>query len=266
MDNRPIGIFDSGLGGLTALKAVRALLPCEDIVYLADTLRVPYGEKSRDELLNFAQQDISFLKKHNVKAIMIACGTVSSTIDKRQAESFGLPVVGVLNSAVDVAASKTKNSKIGIIATAASIKAGAFKSEILKKKSNAEVFDVACPLFVPLVESGKTDPENAEVKEAVEKYISPLKEKQIDTLILGCTHYPMLSEAIERCIGEIEFVDVGEEAAKKVAQIVLQNGIAAHREKGKCSFFVTGDEEAFKKGAASFLNYDIDEVKKATLI
>lgn len=265
MDNRAIGVFDSGLGGLTAVSALRRLMPKEDIVYLGDTARVPYGDKSSQQLISFAEQDIAFLLSQNVKLILIACGTVSSTLSEAAMGAFAVPVIGVLNPAVDAAIKKSKNGKIGIIATAASIKTGAYRSKLLQKKPSAEVFEMACPRLVPLIESGRVCEADPEVTEAVNMYIPPLKAEGIDTLILGCTHYPLLRAAIRACLPAAEFIDVGKEAAERAKEIILKNGIEADRESGKCSFFVSGEIESFKTNASRFLGFDVTDVRHAEL-
>lgn len=262
MDNRAIGVFDSGLGGLTAVSALRRLLPNENIVYLADTARVPYGDKSQKELLRCADDDISFLLSKDVKMILIACGTVSSTLSREQMEGYGVKVVGVLEPAANAAVSASKNGKIGVIATVASIKSGAYKAKMLKKDGNREVFPVACPKLVPLIESGKT--EGAEVNAALCEYLEPLKEQGIDTLVLGCTHYPLLKKEISAILPDAALVDVGENAAKVVKEYLTENNMLSDCG-GDCKFFASGDSEDFCRKASRFLGYQIQEVKTAKL-
>lgn len=262
MDNRAIGVFDSGLGGLTAVSALRRLLPDENIVYLADTARVPYGDKSRDELLKCAEGDISFLLSKNVKMILIACGTVSSTLSREQMESYGIKVIGVLEPAAKSAAKQTKNDKIGVIATAASIKSGAYKARIADIKPDCEVFPVPCPKLVPLIESGKTEGE--EVKCALCEYLEPLKAEGIDTLVLGCTHYPLLKSEISAILPDAALIDVGEKAAEAAKEYLTENDML-NENGGECEFFASGKPEDFKQKASRFLGYQIQEVKTAKL-
>ena len=264
MDLRAIGVFDSGLGGLTAVSALEKLMPNQDIVYLADTARVPYGSKSKDELLKCADEDIAFLLSKNVKLIIIACGTVSSTLSEEQINSFSVPVISVLNGAA-FAAVKQSRGKIGIIATEASVKSGAYKKKILKASPNSEVLAVACPKLVPLIEDGGFDGQNREVEAALNEYLLPLKEAKIDTLILGCTHYPLLNKQIEKIIPSVSLIDVGKEAARAANEVISQKEMFRENKKGKTTFYVSGDCESFKKNAARFLGRDIDEVKKAVL-
>ena len=260
MDRRAIGVFDSGLGGLTAVLALRKLLPNENIVYLGDTARLPYGEKTPAELKNCVADDINFLKSQDVKLVLIACGTVSSNFDREElSKEFDLPIIEVLTPAVEKACKVTRG-KIGVIATTASIKAGAYKREISKKGQGCEVFDVACPKFVPLVESGRLSYNDKEVKEAVDEYILPLKKEGIDTLILGCTHYPLLKDAIKEVLSDLEFIDVGAEAAKMARDYITSREMQTDRENGVCRFFVSSDAENFKKGAGRFLSEEVGAV------
>lgn len=259
MDNRAIGIFDSGLGGLCALSKLSEILPNEKFIYLGDTARVPYGDKTLDELLNCADGDFRFLLSKNVKAILIACGTVSSNLTPEQYKKIPVLCEGVISPAAKSAVETTKNKKIGIIATAASIRAGAYKRAVLSLCPDAEVFDIACPEFVPLVESGKTDFSIPEVAATAQKYLLPLKEKGIDTLILGCTHYPLLSAAILSVLPDTSLIDVGEMAAESIAKSLCEEGLLSGGE-GGCEFFATSDAEGFRLKAQNFLKTEISAV------
>ncbi|MBQ8869328.1 MAG: glutamate racemase [Oscillospiraceae bacterium] len=262
MDNRAIGVFDSGLGGLTAVSALRRLLPDENIVYLADTARVPYGDKSLDELNKCAEGDISFLLSKNVKLILIACGTVSSTLTREQMESYGIKVIGVLEPAARAAAEQTQNGKIGVIATAASIKSGAYKARLADIRPDCEIYPVPCPKLVPLIESGKT--EGKEVKGALCEYLDPLKAEGIDTLVLGCTHYPLLKSEIGSILPEASLIDVGAQAAKEVKDYLAENDMLSENG-GECKFFASGNPEDFCGKASRFLGYQIEKVSIAKL-
>jgi len=265
MDKRPVGIFDSGLGGLTALSRLSRLLPNENYIYLGDTLRVPYGDKTRPELLKCAEDDFRFLLQNKVKAVLIACGTVSSSLSGEDFAKIPVLCRGVINPAAQKAVEVTKNNKIGIIATAASIRAGAFKRVINTLCSNVEVFDIACPDFVPLIERGKTSKSDPEVKEAVKKYLSPLKENGVDTLILGCTHYPLLSDAILEFLPNVALIDSGAEAAEDMAAALKNADLLSGEQNAGQSFFVTSNADSFKQNAAIFLRKEIDAVKEITL-
>ena len=214
MDMRPIGVFDSGLGGLTAVRALRQILPEEDnSIYFGDTARVPYGGRSKETLLKYARQDVHFLRSFDLKAIVIACGTISTTsLDILQAEN-ALPIVGVVEPTCRRALTVTRTKRVGIIATLASIRSGAYEAalrrlDLLWRCSRR----TACPLFVPLVENGRIRPGDVVIETVAREYLEPLKAAGIDTLILGCTHYPLLAEIIGGIMGpEVTLVSAGEE-------------------------------------------------------
>ena len=260
MDNRAIGVFDSGLGGLTAVSALRRILPNENIIYLADTKNVPYGDKSRNELVALAESDVNFLLSKGVKLILIACGTVSSTLTQEQMQKYGVRVVGVIAPAAEAAVDKSKNRKIGVIATAASIKSGAYKKKMLEIEQSLEICAVACPKLVPLVESGKTEGE--QVREALCEYLEPLKEAGVDTLVLGCTHYPLLKKEIGALLPEATLIDVGERAASEVKDYLIEQDMLS-QSGGEVTLFASGDCEDFKEKASRFLGYSIEKVYKA---
>ena len=198
MDTRPIGVFDSGLGGLTAVRQLRRVLPGEDIVYFGDTGRVPYGSRGRETIIQYARQDIGFLLSKNVKFIVAACGTVSSTYPPAEAAHLPVPFTGVVGAAARCAAAATRTGRIGIIGTQATIRSGSYQALLRQLVPDAQLFAKACPLFVPLVENGYVDDGNPVTKLVIADYLTELRDTGIDTLILGCTHYPLL----ERLIGE----------------------------------------------------------------
>ena len=221
MNKNAIGIFDSGLGGLTAVKEIIKLLPHENIVYFGDTGRVPYGTRSAQTLYKYVTQDIRFLKQFNTKMIVIACGT-ASTVVLPELEGFDIPIAGVVDEAARASVNESKNKKIGIIATQATISSGAFERRIKAFSDDVVVFNKACPLFVPLVENGHTHSQIARL--AVEEYLKPLKDEGIDTLILGCTHYPLLSDIIREYMGEnVVLINSGEQVAKYVRRYLENN-------------------------------------------
>lgn len=210
MDVRPIGVFDSGIGGLTVLKELALQFPQENFLYLGDTARLPYGSKSPQTIRKYCEQNIDYLKNQNVKAIVIACNSASAQFP--EAEYFNLPVYNVIKPGSERALEVTKNNRIGILGTRATINSQAYTKNILSLNPQAQVFDQACPLFVPLAEEGwDSDPITNLI---VYRYIRSLLEKQIDTLVLGCTHYPILKNSIYRAVGSaIELVDSGEAIA-----------------------------------------------------
>lgn len=200
MDNRKIGVFDSGLGGLTVVREMKRYLPGESIIYFGDNARVPYGTKSKELIVEYSHQIMRFLLSHDVKAVIIACGTASSNALEEMRASYDLPVMGVVDAGVRKALGLSVTHRIGVAATAATVRSGAFEKQILKQDPSAKVFSQACPLFVPLVEEGWwDDPVTAMV---VERYMKPFKQAQVDTVILGCTHYPLLTHLIQEEMGE----------------------------------------------------------------
>ena len=188
MDKRPIGVFDSGMGGLTAVRQLQAILPGEDIVYFGDTGRVPYGSRSPETIRQYAEQDIRFLLSQDVKFLLAACGTVSSTLPKSYTEALPVPYVGVVGAAVSAAAAATKNGRIGVIATPATIRSRSYENRIRSILPGAEVFTKSCPMFVPLVENGYVGPNDPITTAIAHEYLDEIRAKGVDTLILGCTH------------------------------------------------------------------------------
>ena len=246
MNNKPIGVFDSGLGGLTAVKELLKVLPYENIIYFGDTGRVPYGDKSRKTILKYALQDIEFLKSLDVKMILAACGTVSSILEESNV-NIEIPFTGVIAPTATAAASATRNNKIGIIGTTATIKSGSYKRELLKINPNLQIFEQDCPLFVPLVENGFIEKDNKATLIIAEKYLAGLRNKKIDTLILGCTHYPIISDFISKVIGpEVKLIDSGREAAIFAANALsFSENLTERKNSGSCVFFVSDTVNSF---------------------
>ena len=258
-DNRPIGVFDSGLGGLTVLKELQKVLPFEDIVYFGDTGRVPYGSRSNETIISYAKQDENFLLSKNVKYIVAACGTVSA-VAASTANDLPVPFAGVVENSVKDAVSSTKNNKIGVIATAATINNGAHKKLIKKLLPTAEVVTVSCPLFVPLVEEGWVSANDTVVLETVKRYLEPIVAAGVDTLILGCTHYPVLEEAIKKVVGNgVTLVNMGSSTAKAVAEHLLKLGMLKEaKTPSKTDFYVSDLTESFSKIANVLLGKEIE--------
>lgn len=259
MDNRPIGIFDSGLGGLTAVKQVINAMPNEDIVFFGDTGRVPYGSKSRETIIRYTREDIEFLLKHNIKMIMAACGTASSVGLPAIENDYGIKVIGVLEPAAYAALRSTRNGKIGVIGTSATIKSGKYAQIIKERNPEAEVFSNPCPMFVPLVENGYAD--SAAARMIAEDYLLPLKKEGVDTLILGCTHYPLLEKVIGDIMGdEVELISPGAQAAEYGKKVLTREGLLAQRnDKGKTEFFVSDSPEGFAELGSLFLGREIGQ-------
>ncbi|MBR5473686.1 MAG: glutamate racemase [Clostridia bacterium] len=221
-DNRAIGVFDSGLGGLTVAREIMKLLPRENIVYFGDTGRVPYGTKGRDTIRKYSLQDERFLLSHDVKMIVAACGTVSS-VAADTAEQLPVPFIEVVSHSVRAAVSTTKNGKIGILATSATINSGAHKKQILQLLPTAKVVEASGTLLVPIVEEGWTDIDDAVAIETLKRYLKPMMDEGVDTLILGCTHFPVLSSIIRKVLGNsVTLINMGEATAKAIGEILKQ--------------------------------------------
>ncbi|MBN1872581.1 MAG: glutamate racemase [Candidatus Omnitrophica bacterium] len=261
----PIGIFDSGIGGLTVLKEIKRLLPDEDIVYFGDTARVPYGIKSRDTVIKFSMQNANFLLSLNVKMIIAACNTSSSCSLQALKKRFPIPVIGVIEPGVKEAAAKTKNMRLGVIGTRATVSSGAYQQAI--KKANPHIFvkAVSCPLFVPLAEEGWLDDEITHM--VASRYLKTLKEEGIDTIILGCTHYPLLEGVIRRVLGSgVNVVDSATQTAKSVKRTLIDNSLQSSRKKaGSYKFFVSDEERRFKEVGSKFLGSRIEGVKRVSV-
>ena len=259
MDMRPIGVFDSGLGGLTAVRALRQILPEENLIYFGDTARVPYGGRSKETLLKYARQDVRFLRSHDIKAILVACGTVSTTSLETLQQENDLPIVGVVEPTCRRALLVTKNKKVGIIATLASIRSGAYEATLKRLDPEVDVIGKACPLFVPLVEEGRFQRGDIVIETVAREYLEPLKELGIDTLILGCTHYPLLTEIVAEIMGpDVTLVSAGEESAFELKRLLKANGLRADESReGEAEFFVSDRAEDFERIASVFLQEDL---------
>ena len=261
MSNRPIGVFDSGLGGLTAVKQLHSLMPCEDIIYFGDTGRVPYGNRSVETIKRYAAQDARFLLSHNVKMVIAACGTVSSTASNELNEMLNVPYINVIAPTAAAAAQATKNGKIGVIGTRATILSSAYKKALEKTDPSLKIFQRECPLFVPLVEEGFISPEDPIARLTVERYLKEFKDNGVDTIILGCTHYPILKPVIGEYVGmDVVLIDSGKETAKCAAAVLTENCLLNdHERSGECKFFVSDRTEGFSNIASIFLNSNIGE-------
>jgi len=259
MDKRPIGVFDSGLGGLTAVRELGLRLPHESIIYFGDTGRVPYGPRGRDVICKYASQDVRFLRTFDIKAILVACGTVSTTALDTLRETFDIPLTGVVESASAKAAQVTKNGRIGVIATAASIASGAYTRHIHAHDPSLTVIEKACPLFVPIVENGRFRRGDPLPELLVRDYLTELKAQEIDTLVLGCTHYPLLWDVISDFMGSgVTLVSSGAEAAAAIADTLAASGIASDCKYAQNRYYVSDSAEDFRKYASMYLCREID--------
>ena len=259
MDNRPIGVFDSGLGGLSVVKELRKILPNENIVYFGDTGRVPYGTRGKDTILRYASQDIAFLKSHDVKMVVAACGTVSSTITDDMIKNIGVPYTGVVVPAAQSACAMSATGRIGVIGTTATIRSLAFGRAIRSIRPSSVVIGKACPLFVPLVENGLIEKDNEITKLTAKMYLDSIKKEDVDTLILGCTHFPIIYDIISEVMDySVVMIDPGKATAEYVKKYLIQNGLLADSSnKGGEQFFVSDSVEDFSKTASIFLGYSV---------
>lgn len=257
-DNRPIGIFDSGLGGLTSLKEAKRLLPHEDFVFFGDTARVPYGNRTREELIRFSEQNIRFLRSHDVKAVLVACNTSDAMARAEMQKRFDLPIVGVIDPSAREAASATLTGSVGVIGTHVTVTSGLFNLLIPLYNPLAQVTAVETPKLVPLVESGKTSSADKETVAALNEYLAPFMGGMIDTLVLGCTHYPLLSGVIGELLPGVTLINSGAAAARQLQQTLTQKNLLADRTKpGETRFFVSGDPVSFARNGGAFLGEDL---------
>jgi len=255
MDPRPIGIFDSGVGGLTVAKEIRRLLPYENTIYVGDTARVPYGTKTPDELLSFSREIIKFLLRKDVKAVVIACGTSSSiTYEQMQKEFPVLPLIDVVRPGVK-ACLQMENTRFGLIATAATIRNGLFVRLLKEKCPGVEVHARACPLFASMVESGLPANHPA-VRFATETYLAGLRG-QIDALVLGCTHYPLLTDALAATLGDIEFINLGVAAAHATKEC-LKDILADESNIPSHSYYVSGPVDVFRATGQRIIGEEVE--------
>ncbi len=259
---KPIGVFDSGIGGLTVVKKLQASLPNERIIYFGDTARVPYGAKSNDIITEYAIQDADFLINKNVKMIIVACNTVSSVALNILRARYSVPVIGMIEPGTDLALSSTENNKIGVIGTYSTIRNKAYSKMLTAKNPDVKVFEKACPLFVPLAEEGWTDHKATYL--IAREYLSELCEKNIDTLILGCTHYPILSDVIQEVVGEdVKLIDSGTAAAATIEKHPeLEELLSKKIIEGNHEYYVSDLPVKFKTIAERFLGRTIENVEK----
>ena len=263
MPERAIGIFDSGVGGLTVLKEVARLLPLEELFYVGDTARVPYGTKSPETVRRYAVEAAGFLVQQGVKMLVVACNTASAVAIDELASQFQIPVVGVIAPGSRRAAALTQNRKVGVIGTEGTVKSGAYARAIKLSDPAIEVVSTACPLFVPLAEEGWHEHRVADI--AAGEYLAPLLDAGVDTLVLGCTHYPLLKKTLRTALGDgINLVDSAEETAKVVVETLASVG-ANQSGKGVVRFFVTDVPDRFKRVGSAFLGRNLEFVEQVVL-
>jgi glutamate racemase len=264
--NRPIGVFDSGIGGLTVLKEIIKEIPNEDTIYLGDTARVPYGIRSPETVTRYSLENTRFLFSKDIKLLVVACNTASSISLDSIKKSIPAPVVGVIEPGAKAAVRTTRNKRIGIIGTEATIKSNSYAKSINEIDKNIEVCHLACSLFVPIVEEGWIEGEIATM--IAERYLKDIKDKGIDTLVLGCTHYPLLKGVISRVMGEeVILIDSAVEVAKEIKEI-LNAADSKRGQQGKPlrEFYVTDSPERFVKVGERFLENNIEHIEKISVV
>ena len=260
----PIGVFDSGVGGLTVVREIMRQIPNEKIIYFGDTARVPYGSKSKDTVTRFSRQIVRFLQTHKVKTIVIACNTASAYALEDLEKEIDIPVIGVVKPGAKVASEVTRNGKIGVIATEATIGSKIYSQYITEINKDVTIFGKACPLFVPLVEEGLwQDPVTDEI---AKRYLTELIDIDIDTLILGCTHYPLIRSTLGRIMGEdVTLVNPAYETARELKEMLQAKGLLNEERPGlganQYQFFVSDGAEKFKRFANSIIKYGILSAK-----
>jgi len=265
LSSRPIGVFDSGIGGLTVAKALFELLPNENIIYLGDTARLPYGTKSKETVIVYSVESLKFLLSKRVKMVVVACNTASSVAVPFLKKISKVPVVGVLEPGARGAIEKSRNKNVGVIGTMGTIKSRSYIKQIKKIDKSINVYSQPCSLFVQLAEDGWTDNKIAYL--TAKEYLSYFDDKNIDTLILGCTHYPILKNTIQKVVGKkVQLVDSGEETAKEVKKILESKGLLSNRKKkGWHKYFVTDFPNNFREISERFLGRKISNVQKVKL-
>ena len=260
--NDAIGVFDSGLGGLTVVKELMRQLPKEHVVYFGDTARVPYGTKSKESIVRFSKENVAILLKHKVKMVVVACNTSSSLALAVLRRKFNLPIIGVINPGARRAAAITRNKKVGVIATAATINSQAYLKSLKRVDRSISVVGKACPLFVPLAEEGWFDKKST--VDIAEEYLNPLKRARIDTLILGCTHYPLLKSILNKVMGDkVQLVDSAQSVVNEVKQLLETTGKSRlSKMPARYKFLVSDQPKHFRKLAKRFLGYNIKSVQR----
>ena len=258
MDNRPIGVFDSGVGGLSVVKELRRLLPQESIVYFGDTGRAPYGILSPDVIHRYAGEDLQLLVQQGVKLAVAACGTASSVIDSALIQTLPVPFLGIIEATAAAAVKQSRSGRIGILGTNATIQSGSFVRALHRNNPELAVIGAACPRFVALAEQGCLEPDSAPVLEAAREYLAPVLDFGVDTLILGCTHFPLLAPALRSVAGKhIALIDSGAETAKAVKQMLDTHALHCSGGTGSETYLTSRQDGTFAKTAALFLDRPI---------
>ena len=251
-----IGVFDSGIGGLTVAKSIIQKMPNETIIYFGDTAHLPYGTKSDKQIRQYVMDDVHFLQQFDIKALVIACNTADSVARKTVQEHFDLPIFGVIKPASKRAARMTENNRIGIMATPATVRTGAYAEKIHRYNPRAEVFQLACPLLVPLVENRRYKADDPVVKIVLNEYLDQLRAKDVDTIVLGCTHYPLLEEAVRAFVPEMTVISSSEAAAQTLLEGLQKEGLDRETGETQYRYYVSDDPEHFTDNARIFMGDD----------
>ena len=262
--DKAIGIFDSGIGGLTVFRAIRKALPNESLVYLGDTARVPYGTKSSETIVRYSLENANFLHRRGVKAVVVACNTSSAYSIPAIREQNGVPVIGVIDPGVRAALAATKNGHVGVIGTSSTIESNRYAQGLKNAQPDVKVVSLPCPLFVPLAEEGWTDNDVALL--VAEKYLSTMKSEAIDTLILGCTHYPLLKDVIQKVMGDsVTLVDSAEALAEDLKGLLADEKLLSASDSPEHHLYVTDLPAKFELTARRFLSEEPPPVKRVEL-
>lgn len=266
MNHQPVGIFDSGFGGLTVMKAIRELLPHENIVYFGDTARLPYGTKSRETILRYSLENASFLMNQGIKALVVACHTACSFAFEELQKRLPIPVIGVTIPAVEHALSLSRSGQIGVLGTKGTIASGTYQQLLQKIAPKTEVSGIACQLLVHLVEEGFID--HAITQNAIEQYLSPLQKSSVDTVILGCTHFPLLEMQIKKALNpDVQVIDPAHYCARSLKQTLQDCSLLNPQTTlPHYQFFVSDDPEKFRLMGKAFLGYPLENVQLVSLI
>ena len=266
-NNCAIGVFDSGLGGLTSVRVLKNILPNERIIYFGDTGRVPYGTRSSEIITKYALDDMTFLSSFGLKAALVACGTVSSVAIEKLKQEFDVPITGVVEASAKKACAVSANKRIALLATPATVKNAAHEKYIRKNYQGFSVMGVGCPMFVPLVENSYTSDDCVITRMVADEYISKLREFSPDSIILGCTHYPIIRNIIENSARDIlkkdvQIIDSGAEAAHEIKEFLKNNNMLSTETVGSVEYYVSDETHNFRESASLFLGENIDNVKK----
>jgi glutamate racemase len=265
INSAPIGVFDSGMGGLTVVREMIRQLPHESIIYFGDTARVPYGPKSPDTVLRYSREITSYLKGQGVKALVVACNTATAHALPALRAEYDMPIIGVIEPGARAAAAATTTKHVGVIGTAGTIKSGAYEKEIMRLLPDAQVTAQACALFVPLVEEGWTDSEPT--RAIARNYLAPLVAAEVDTLVLGCTHYPLMKTVIGNVVGrQVRLIDSAHETAREIGEVLRENGLETTSPNAARYRFIASDApDTFLRLGEQFLGSPIDRVETLTL-